>query len=108
MDKKTKNKKEIQLSMDMILKMTPEVFRDTMKAQPMGFKLSLQNLLKAQYEQCSMSKDAILLNLEKGAYPEQAKEQAQKTIEDLYICMQLIEDRHTVLALLVEDTKKAN
>ena len=40
-----KNKNtETELSMDMLLKMTPEVFRDIVKAQSLGFKKSLLNL----------------------------------------------------------------
>ena len=97
----TKNK-PTQLTMDMILKMKPEVFRDTVKAQSLGFNKSLQNLLKAQFEQCVLVKDSISTILEKGDVPEEDKVEHSKALRDLYICMQLIEDRYTILSLVIK------
>lgn len=103
MNKKTK---PIDLTMDMILKMTPEVFRDTVKAQPLGFNKSLLNLLKVQYEQCTMVKESISTVLDKGDVPDGEKEEYSKAIKDLYMCMQLIEDRHLILSLIIKEVEE--
>lgn len=95
---------ETQLTMDMILKMTPEVFRDIMKVQTLGYKKSLINLLKAQYEQCSMVKESLVAVLNRvDTIPDDEKIQCETALKDLYMCMQLIEDRHTILDLLVKE-----
>lgn len=96
-------KQPTELTMDMLLKMTPEVFRDIVKAQNLGFKKSLLNLLKAQYEQCNMAKESIATVLAKGKVPLQDKPEYEKALKDLYIAMQLIEDRHTILDLLIKE-----
>lgn len=101
-----KNKKahqETEITMDMILKMTPEVFRDVMKSQTQGFKQSLLNLLKSQFEQCNLAKESIATVLAKGNVPEADTKEYEKALNDLYICMQLIEDRHTILDILVKE-----
>ena len=97
--------KPLQLTMDMLLKMTPEVFRDTVKSQSLGFNKSLQNLLKAQYEQCNLVKDSIATILEKGDVPEEDKAEHSKALKALYLCMQLIEDRHTILSLVIKEVE---
>lgn len=99
-----KNKaKETELTMDMIMKMSPETFRDIMKGQPLGFKQSLLNLLKANYEQCNLLKDSILVILEKATITEEERKENEKALNDLYLCLQLIEDRHTILDILVKE-----
>ena len=99
-----KNKaKETELTMDMIMKMSPETFRDIMKGQPLGFKQSLLNLLKANYEQCNLLKDSILVILEKATITEEERKENEKALKDLYLCLQLIEDRHTILDILVKE-----
>lgn len=99
-----KNKaKETELTMDMIMKMSPETFRDIMKGQPLGFKQSLLNLLKANYEQCNLLKDSILVILEKATITEEERKENEKALNDLYLCLQLIEDRHTILDMLVKE-----
>lgn len=97
--------KPVQLTMDMILKMTPEVFRDTVKSQSLGFNKSLLNLLKAQYEQCTLAKDSLATVIDKGDIPEEDKSEYSKALKDLYICMQLIEDRHTILSLVIKEVE---
>lgn len=96
---------QVELTMDSLLKITPEVFRDMMKNQTLGFKKSLLNLLKAQFEQCSLLKDSIGTVLAKGDIPEKEKQDYEKALKDLYICMQLIEDRHTILDLLIKESE---
>ena len=99
-----KNKaKETELTMDMIMKMSPETFRDIMKGQPLGFKQSLLNLLKANYEQCNLLKDSILVILEKATITEEERKENEKSLKDLYLCLQLIEDRYTILDILVKE-----
>jgi hypothetical protein len=100
----SKKAKETQLTMDMIMKMSPETFRDIMKAQSLGFKQSLLNLLKANYEQCNLLKDSILVILEKATLSEEERKDNEKALKDLYLCLQLIEDRHTILDILVKET----
>lgn len=98
-----KKAKETELTMDMIMKMSPETFRDIMKGQPLGFKQSLLNLLKANYEQCNLLKDSILVILEKATITEEERKENEKALNDLYLCLQLIEDRHTILDILVKE-----
>ncbi len=100
----SKKAKETQLTMDMIMKMSPETFRDIMKAQSLGFKQSLLNLLKANYEQCNLLKDSILVILEKATISEEERKDNEKALKDLYLCLQLIEDRHTILDILIKET----
>ena len=99
----SKKAKETELTMDMIMKMSPETFRDIMKGQPLGFKQSLLNLLKANYEQCNLLKDSILVILEKATITEEERKDNEKALNDLYLCLQLIEDRHTILDILVKE-----
>ena len=97
---------ETELTMDMILTMTPEEFRDTVKAQPLGFNKSLLNLLKAQYEQCNISKESLSAVVEKAEVPTEDMQEYERTIHNLYVCMQLIEDRHTILDLLIKEVEE--
>lgn len=98
-----KKAKETELTMDMIMKMSPETFRDIMKGQPLGFKQSLLNLLKANYEQCNLLKDSILVILDKANITDEERKENEKALKDLYLCLQLIEDRHTILDILVKE-----
>ena len=99
-----KNKaKETELTMDMIMKMSPETFRDIMKGQPLGFKQSLLNLLKVNFEQCNLLKDSILVILDKANITDEERQENEKALKDLYLCLQLIEDRYTILDILVKE-----
>lgn len=98
-----KKAKETELTMDMIMKMSPETFRDIMKGQPLGFKQSLLNLLKANFEQCNLLKDSILVILDKANITEEERKENEKALKDLYLCLQLIEDRFTILDILVKE-----
>ena len=99
----SKKAKETELTMDMIMKMSPETFRDIMKGQPLGFKQSLLNLLKVNYEQCNLLKDSILVILDKANITEEERKENEKALKDLYLCLQLIEDRFTILDILVKE-----
>ena len=99
----SKKAKETELTMDMIMKMSPETFRDIMKGQPLGFKQSLLNLLKANYEQCNLLKDSILVILDKANITDEERKENEKALNDLYLCLQLIEDRYTILDILVKE-----
>ena len=98
-----KKAKETELTMDMIMKMSPETFRDIMKGQPLGFKQSLLNLLKANYEQCNLLKDSILVILDKANITDEERKENEKALKDLYLCLQLIEDRFIILDILVKE-----
>ena len=97
--------KTVDLTLDMIMKMSPEDFIATMKNQTKGFKESLANLLKVQFEQCRVSKDVITDMLANGRVPQEYLVQTNRTLEDLYICLQLIEDRYTILNILISEDK---
>lgn len=97
--------KTVDLTLDMIMKMSPEDFIATMKNQTKGFKESLANLLKVQFEQCRVSKDVITDMLANGKVPQEDLAQTNRTLEDLYICLQLIEDRYTILNILISEDK---
>lgn len=87
----------MELTMNMILQATPEDFRDLMINQTLGVRSSLQNILQAQYEQCKMVKDALLELKRQNKVPKEDLGETNKSIEDLYVCMQLIEDRYNIL-----------
>lgn len=90
--------KPVQLTMDMILKMKPEEFRDTIKSQNRGFNESLKKLLALQYDQVTRLKEGLVLLKEKDNFPNnEEREKCNKSLEELYICLQLIEDRHNII-----------
>lgn len=95
----------VDLTLDMILKMTPEDFISMMKNQTKGFKESLANLLQVQFEQCKASKDVITTMIMEGRVPQEDKEQTERTLMDLYVCLQLLEDRYTILNILISEEK---
>ena len=95
----------IDFTLDMILKMTPEDFISMMKTQTKGFKESLANLLKVQFEQCKASKDVIITMIMEGRVPQEDKEETERTLMDLYVCLQLLEDRYTILNILISEEK---
>lgn len=95
----------IDLTLDMILTMTPEDFISMMKNQTKGFKESLANLLKVQFEQCKASKDVIITMIMEGRVPQEDKEETERTLMDLYVCLQLLEDRYTILNILISEEK---
>lgn len=95
----------VDLTLDMILKMTPEDFISMMKNQTKGFKESLANLLQVQFEQCKASKDVITTMIMEGRVPQEDKEETERTLMDLYVCLQLLEDRYTILNILIDEEK---
>lgn len=95
----------VDLTLDMILKMTPEDFISMMKNQTKGFKESLANLLQVQFEQCKASKDVLTTMIVEGRVPQEDKEQTERTLMDLYVCLQLLEDRYTILNILISEEK---
>lgn len=95
----------VDLTLDMILKMTPEDFISMMKNQTKGFKESLANLLQVQFEQCKASKDVITTMIMEGRVPQEDKEETERTLMDLYVCLQLLEDRYTILNILISEEK---
>lgn len=95
--------KAIDLTLDMMMKMPPEEFISIMKNQTKGFKESLANLIKVQFEQCRLSKEVITNMLAEGKVPQEDLEQTKRTLEDLYVCLQLLEDRYTILNILITE-----
>ena len=76
-----------------------------MKNQTKGFKESLANLLQVQFEQCKASKDVITTMIMEGRVPQEDKEETERTLMDLYVCLQLLEDRYTILNILIDEEK---
>ena len=76
-----------------------------MKNQTKGFKESLANLLQVQFEQCKASKDVLTTMIMEGRVPQEDKEQTERTLMDLYVCLQLLEDRYTILNILIDEEK---
>lgn len=90
--------KSVQLTMNMILQMKPEEFRDTIKSQNRGFNESLKKLLALQYDQVTRLKEGLVLLKKKDTFPnDEEREKCNKSLEELYICLQLIEDRHNII-----------
>lgn len=98
----------VNLTMDMLLNIPPEEFIKIMSDQTTGFKTSLANLIKVQYEQCKVSKDALNTLLVNNKIPKQDMEQCNATLENLYISMQLLEDRYNILNILLSGTSTDN
>lgn len=97
-----------ELTMDVILKTPPEEFVTIMKSQPMGTRISLINILKMQYEQCNMARQALVksLQLPSSKMPEEDREAHKKVLSELYLSMQIIEDRHNILLEMVNNKGK--
>lgn len=99
-------KHEIQLTMDMILQMSPTDFRDTVIGQPLGLNKSLYNLLNLQYQRCVAVKESLLALKEKGGTEvEKDLNQINTTLDDLYKSMIVIEDRATILKAILDDVE---
>ena len=68
--------------------------------------IPLVDLLKMNFEQCVIAKEGITTLLAKDQLEGQEKENAEKLLVDLYTSMQLIEDRHTILDILINENNK--
>lgn len=89
-----------ELNMDYILKMKPELFAVYCKKQGITFVLSLQKLLKIQYSQLNLARISLVTMLEKKdeiKIPEEDVKRVTKNLDDIYLSMQLIEDRYNIL-----------
>lgn len=84
--------------MSEIIKMSHEEFIDMLKSENIGYIKSLQNLLQMQYEQCRKLKDGLLLVVtENPTMPEDEKGKYTKTLEELYLSMQILEDKYNII-----------
>lgn len=89
-----------ELNMDYILKMKPELFAVYCKKQGITFVISLQKLLKVQYSQLNLARISLVTMLEKKdeiKIPEEDVKRVTKNLDDIYLSMQLIEDRYNIL-----------
>ena len=96
------------LNMDYILRMKPELFTEYCKKQGITFVLNLQKLLKVQYSQLNLVRISLVTMLEKKAeiaIPEEDAERITKNLSDIYLSMQLIEDRFNILEELTNVLK---
>lgn len=92
--------------MNEILKMTHEEFIDSLKSTDLGYKKSLLNLLKSQYEQCRLLKDSLVLVLsETPNMKQEDKDKHDKSISDLYLTLQILEDKHNLVQAMIEEVK---
>lgn len=78
------------------------------KKLPKGELVNLSQLFKVQYEQVSNLKNSILVLLDnhtngKNKMTEKEYEEHIKCLDDLYLSMQLIEDRFLIVHELLED-----
>lgn len=84
-------------TLDEIIQLKPEEFAEFLSEQNLGYLSSVKNFIQMYYEQVNVTKDSILALVHKGEnMPKQDKEQAQKTLNDLYIVMQLLEDKFNI------------
>lgn len=89
-----------ELNMDYILKMKPELFAVYCKKQGITFVISLQKLLKVQYSQLNLARISLVTMFEKKdeiEIPEEDVKRVTKNLDDIYLSMQLIEDRYNIL-----------
>ena len=106
-----KEKKVAKDSMDELLKMSPQLFSDVMHSQNVGYLSSLKNLITLQYVQCEKLKGSLLLVLEKhnnevpeaNLMPEKDKQEYRDKITELYLVMQLLEDRYNILEEIIKE-----
>ena len=100
-------KHEVQLTMDMILQMSPTDFRDTVKGQPLGLNKNLYNLLNLQYSRCVAMKESLFALKEKGGKDvDKDLAQINVTLDGLYKSMIVIEDRVTILKAIINDAER--
>lgn len=99
-----KDENLIVKSLDEILKLTPEQFTDIMNTKDMGYLNSVKNFIQMYFEQVNVTKDSMLALVTKGEnMPKEDKEKAQQTLNDLYVVMQLLEDRHNIIKAILDE-----
>ena len=93
--------------MDEVLRMSHEEFVELLKSNTLGYIKSLQNLLQMQYEQCKQMKDGLLLVLQETPnMPKEDKAEYIKTKDNLYLTLQIIEDKFNIIKSFLEETKQ--
>lgn len=79
-----------------ILIATPvQEFLDYVSNLSLGEVMSVNNFLKMEYERTNAMRQSLLLAMEKA--PKKDHKQIDKTIQDLMVILQLIEDRVVIL-----------
>lgn len=92
--------------MDEFLKMSIEDFIAFAKQQSYTDIKRLKSLLDSNYDQCKRMKDSLSAILLQAEMPEEDKKTADYNIGQLYVFMQLIEDRHRILLEVEKDLIK--
>lgn len=92
------------ISMDMLLKMPIDDFVEYVKTKDLGFKKSLSNLLALQYEQANKVRHSLVTTWNKtkekqGSFSDE--KELEKTVGDLFVVLQLLEDRFCVVKELL-------
>lgn len=91
-------------SLNEIISLTPEQFTELMKAENTGFLNSVKNFIEMYYQQITVTKDSVLALVHKGEnMPIEDKKEAEETLKDLYIVLQLLEDRHKILCAILDE-----
>ena len=94
-------KQQSNSPMDVLLKTTPEEFAEYMNTVSLGELKSISNYLKMEYERSNAMRQSLLIAMENA--PAKDKKQIDKTVQNLMIILQLIEDRVLILSELEKE-----
>lgn len=90
-----------QSPMAMLVETPVEEFLDYVKTISLGELKSVSNYLKMEYERVNAMRQSLLIANEKA--PRKDKKEIDKTVQNLMVIMQLIEDRVLILAELEKE-----
>lgn len=101
----------MELNMTDILGADIETCVEEFKKMTKGELVNLTKLLTLQYEQVNNIKNSLLVMIEchetgKEKLSEKNHEEVIKSVDDLYLSLQLIEDRYMIANELLEDLNK--
>lgn len=88
-------------SMNKVLETPVEDFTNILKSETIGNLHSLSNLLKMQYGQCVNLKNSLMELLHREVVPVEEKKKAVDTLDQLYVAMQLLEDRFNIISEVI-------
>lgn len=89
--------------MDIILNSTAEELTAEFSTWDLGTLQSFKNLFTMKYEQQRLAKDELLKKLDKQ---EVTKEEADKTLSNMYVLMQKLEDVCTIIVEVINNLNK--
>lgn len=89
-------------SMDTLLNTPVEEIKEILEKETLGTLASLSNLLKMQYGQCTNIKNSLVALIDNEVVPVEDKEKAENTLKNVYIALQLIEDRYNLIVAVIK------